>query len=123
MPLRPATSWWRALTTTLPDDFVTEYPGRTFSVIDLLVRAAWRRQRIGQNLHDLLLAGRPEERATLVVEPEAAAAQCAFQSWGWHKVARTQDGGAGSVGAGSIGAGSGPADVLVTELLAGEQRR
>jgi ribosomal protein S18 acetylase RimI-like enzyme len=112
MPLRPSTSWWRGLTTPLPEDVVTEYPGRTFSLIDLLVRAAWRRQGIGRTLHDLLLAGRAEERATLVVSPEAAAAQHAFQSWGWRKVARTR----------GFDAESPVADVLVTELPVGSGR-
>jgi ribosomal protein S18 acetylase RimI-like enzyme len=109
VPLRPSTSWWRELTTPLPEKLITEYPGRTFSLIDLVVRASWRRQGIGQTLHDLLLAARREERATLVVWPQAAAAQHAFQSWGWYKIARTRDAGAGSI----------VADVLVTELPAG----
>lgn len=112
LPLRQSTSFWRALTTPLPDEVVTEYPGRTFSLTDLLVRAAWRRQGIGETLHDLLLRGRREERATLVVWPEATAAQQAFQSWGWRKVARTRDSGAESV----------VADVLVTDLPAGRER-
>ncbi len=112
MPLRPSTSWWRALTTPLPEEVITEYPGRTFSLVDLLVRAAWRRQGIGHTLHDLLLAGRREERATLVVWPEATAAQRAFQSWGWRKVARTRDSGSEST----------VADVLLTELPAGSER-
>jgi ribosomal protein S18 acetylase RimI-like enzyme len=112
MPLRPSTSWWRALTTPLPEEVITEYPGRTFSVIDLAVRAAWRRQGIGHTLHDLLLRARREERATLVVWPEATAAQHAFQSWGWRKVARTRD----------SGAESSVADVLVTDLVAGGDR-
>jgi ribosomal protein S18 acetylase RimI-like enzyme len=112
MPLRPSTSWWRALTTPLPDEVVTEYPGRTFSLTDVLVRAAWRRQGIGRTLHDLLLRGRREERATLVVWPEATAAQRAFQSWGWHRIARTRDSGVEST----------VADVLVTDLPAGSGR-
>jgi ribosomal protein S18 acetylase RimI-like enzyme len=112
LPLRPSTSWWRTLTTPLPDEVITEYPGRTFSLVDLLVRAAWRRQGIGRTLHDLLIAGRREERATLLVRPEATAAQSAFQSWGWHKVARTR----------GSGVGSAVADVLVTELPAWSQR-
>ncbi|HEY7325195.1 MAG TPA: GNAT family N-acetyltransferase [Streptosporangiaceae bacterium] len=112
MPLRPATSWWRGLTTTLPEEFITEYPGRTFSVIDLVVRAAWRRQGTGQTLHDLLLRGRREERATLVVWPEATAAHHAFQSWGWRKVARTRDSGAESM----------VADVLMADLSARADR-
>lgn len=112
MPLRPATSWWRALTSPPPEEVITEYPGRTFSLVDLLVRAAWRRQGIGHTLHDLLLAGRPEERATVVVWPEATAAQRAFQSWGWRKVARTRERGSEST----------VADVLLTALPAGSKR-
>ena len=105
MPLRPSTSWWRQLTAPLPDDVTAEHPGRTFAVVDLLVRASWRRQGIAQTLHDLILADRPEERATLTVLPAAAAAQHAFRAWGWHRVARTQGGADAPV-----------ADVLVTEL-------
>jgi GNAT superfamily N-acetyltransferase len=94
MPLRPSTSWWRDLTTPLPPDLTDEHPGRTFALTDLLVRAPWRRQGIGRELHDRLLRGRPEERATVVVAPGAGAAQQAFRSWGWRKVARTRGSGA-----------------------------
>lgn len=96
MPLRPSTGWWRHLTAPLPGEVTAEHPGRTFALADLLVRAPWRRQGIGRALHDLVLAGRPEERATLTVLPGAAAAQQAFHNWGWHKVARTRDPGPGS---------------------------
>jgi GNAT superfamily N-acetyltransferase len=106
MPLRPATSWWRDLTTPLPDDVTAEHPGRTFALVDLLVRAAWRRQGIGSELHDLVLANRPEERATLTVLPTAAPAQSAFAKWGWHKIARTR----------APQSGEPVADVLVTSL-------
>ncbi len=91
MPLRPSTSWWRQLTTPLGDEITAEHPGRTFAVTDLLVRAAWRQQGIGRALHDLVLAGRPEERAALTVLPAATAAQRALRAWGWRKVARTRD--------------------------------
>jgi GNAT superfamily N-acetyltransferase len=90
MPLRSSTSWWRELTTPLPEQVTTEYAGRTFALTELLVRASWRRQGIGRSLHDLLLASRAEERATAVVPPVAAAAQNALQSWGWRKAARTR---------------------------------
>lgn len=106
MPLRPATSWWRELTTPLPDDVTAEHPGRTFALVELLVRAAWRRQGIGSELHDLVLANRPEERATLTVLPTAAPAQGAFAKWGWHKIARTR----------APRSGEPVADVLVTSL-------
>ena len=106
MPLRPSTSWWRDLTTPLPQEVTAERPGRTFALTDLLVRASWRRQGIGQTLHDLILSDRPEERATLTVLPAATPAQSAFHSWGWRKVARTRD----------PRPGSPVSDVLVTTL-------
>lgn len=90
MALRPSTSWWHGLTTRLPDDVTAERPGRTFAVAELLVRASWRRQGIGRELHELLLDGRTEERATLTVPQGATAAQAAFRSWGWRKIARTR---------------------------------
>jgi GNAT superfamily N-acetyltransferase len=108
MPLRPSTSWWRDLTTPLPEEVTAEHPGRTFALTELLVRASWRRQGIAQTLHDLLLANRPEERATLIVLPAATPAQNAFQTWGWRKVARTRD----------AGPGSPVSDVLLTALPA-----
>ncbi len=106
MPLRPSTSWWRNLTTPLPAEVTSEYTGRTFALVELLVRASWRRQGIGQTLHDLILRSRREERATLTVLPSATAAQSAFQSWGWRKIARTRD----------RSPGSAAADVLVMAL-------
>ena len=106
MPLRPATSWWRHLTTPLAEEIITEHPGRTFALTDLLVRAAWRQQGIGRELHDLILASRGEERATLTVPPAATAAQRAFRSWGWRKVARTREPSPGATAS----------DVLITAL-------
>jgi ribosomal protein S18 acetylase RimI-like enzyme len=108
MPLRPSTSWWRQLTTPLPDEVTTERPGRTFALVELIVRASWRRQGIAGTLHDLILADRPEERATLTVSPAATPAQQAFRKWGWRKVARTRDDEPGSP----------VSDVLVTTLRA-----
>jgi ribosomal protein S18 acetylase RimI-like enzyme len=106
MPLRPSTSWWRDVTTPLPDRLTAEYPGRTFAVTELAVRAAWRRQGIGGALYRRLLANRPEERATLTVAPDASAAQSMLRGWGWTRVARTRD------------PAGGPAvfDILVTGL-------
>ena len=110
-PLRPSTAWWRNLTTPLPEDVTAEHPGRTFALTDLLVRASWRRQGIGADLHELILAGRQEERATLTVAPAAAAAQRAFRGWGWEKIARTRGPGQGT-----------PArDVLLMALPAGRR--
>ena len=108
MPLRPSTSWWRHLTAPLPEEVTSERPGRTFALAELLVRASWRRQGIAGALHDLILADRSEERATLTVRPTATAAQQAFRKWGWRKVARTRDSEPGSP----------VSDVLITALPA-----
>jgi GNAT superfamily N-acetyltransferase len=108
MPLRPSTSWWRNLTTALPDEVTAEHPGRTFALVELLVRASWRRQGIAGTLYDLILENRPEERATLTVLPTATVAQQVFRRWGWRKVARTRD----------AGPGSPVSDVLITTLPA-----
>ena len=94
LPLRPSTSWWKDLTTPLPADLTTEYPGRTFAIAEFLVRASWRRQGIGRMLHDLILDDRPEERATVTIPPGAPAAQAAFKRWGWRRIARTNAPGA-----------------------------
>jgi ribosomal protein S18 acetylase RimI-like enzyme len=110
MPLRSATSWWRGLTTPLPDDFTAEDGGRTFALADLMVRASWRRQGIGRELHDRLLAGRDEERAALAVAPAAGAAQHALRSWGWRKVGRAR---------GEAGESGAVLDVLVLDLPGG----
>lgn len=112
MPLRPSSSWWRGLTTTLPDWVTAEHPGRTFALTELLVRASWRRQGIGRTLHDLALGDRQEERAAAVVPQGATAAHAAFQSWGWHKVARAR----------SPRPGAPASDILVTTLAADSQR-
>jgi ribosomal protein S18 acetylase RimI-like enzyme len=112
MPLRSSTSWWRDLTTQLPDQVTAEYAGRTFALTDLLVRASWRRQGVGRTLHDLILRDRREERATLTVLPAATAAQRALRNWGWRKVARTRD----PLPAAPL------SDVLVTALPANRER-
>lgn len=89
MPLRPSTDWWRHLTAPLPEKLTAEHQGRTFALLDLLVRASWRRQRIAGTLHDMLLDGRTEERTTVKLSVAATAAQKAFQVWGWRKIGRT----------------------------------
>jgi hypothetical protein len=91
LPLRPSTDWWRHLTTALPAAVTTEHSGRSFAVIDIVVRAPWRRQFIGSALHDEILSKRTEERALATVLPTATAAQHASQSWGWRKIGRTRD--------------------------------
>jgi hypothetical protein len=85
--LQPTTPWWQNLVTPLPDEVTREWEGRTFAVVELLVRAPWRRRHVAQRMHDLLFSDRPEERATLTVLPAAEAAREAYAKWGWQHVA------------------------------------
>jgi GNAT superfamily N-acetyltransferase len=110
LPLRASTSWWKDVTSPLPDDLTAERPGRTFAFTTLIVRAAWRKQGTGAELHRRLLAGRPEERATIAISPAATAAQRALRAWGWRKVARTRGAGPGA------SAGESVRDVLLLFL-------
>lgn len=89
--LRPDTPWWQNLVTAIGSEVTTERPGRTFAVVELLVRRPWRRQKIAARLHDELLADRQEERATLTVLPAATPAQRAYAAWGWQRVARKRN--------------------------------
>jgi GNAT superfamily N-acetyltransferase len=89
--LRPSTPWWHDLTTALPAEVTTERSGRTFALVEMLVRARWRRQHIARAMHDLLLTDRPEERATLTVLPAALPAQAAYRKWGWRKVTQKRN--------------------------------
>ena len=89
--LQPSTPWWRNLLAPLPEELTKESPGRTFAVVELLVRKAWRRQHVAKAMHDLLLRNRPEERATLTVLPAALPAQRAYAQWGWHTVAQKRN--------------------------------
>lgn len=89
--LAPNTTWWQNLLVPLPPDVTEERPGRTWALADLMVRPRWRRLRLAEAIHDRLLDGRPEERATATVYPAADAAQAAARKWGWHKVGQKRN--------------------------------
>src|SRR5215472_1562858 len=89
--LRPTTPWWRNLVEPLPAEVTEERQGRTFAVVELLVRKPWRRQHVAEAMHDLLLSNRSEERATLTVLPEAIPAQRAYAKWDWQQVGQKRN--------------------------------
>lgn len=85
----PATSrWWGGLTTPVPDGFTTETGTRTFALNELMVLPEWRGKGVAHALHDELLRGRDEERATLLVMEDNTAAQNAYAKWGWRKIGK-----------------------------------
>lgn len=85
------TAWWASLLEPVPEGFSRETGERTFAVIELAVRAPWRRQGVAAGLHARLLEGQEVERVTLTVrpEPEAAPARAAYAAWGYRRVGRS----------------------------------
>ena len=88
--LSPNTKWWDGALTPLSDDLTSEWPGRTFAVIELAVRAPWRRQGYAARLHAHLIAGLTAERLTLLVRPDAEPAHRAYTAWGYERVGPIQ---------------------------------
>ncbi|MDQ3761689.1 MAG: GNAT family N-acetyltransferase [Actinomycetota bacterium] len=89
--LAPTTPWWQDLLTPLPEEITHEHVGRTFALVELLVRKPWRRRYVAETIHRQLMQDRSEERATLTVLPAADAAQAAYAKWGWRKVAQKRN--------------------------------
>jgi GNAT superfamily N-acetyltransferase len=89
-PLPAGSRWWQGLLTRVADGFTDEDGARTFALNELMVHADHRRQGIARNLHDVLLASRPEHRATLLVRADNTAARTAYARWGWQTAAKLQ---------------------------------
>jgi GNAT superfamily N-acetyltransferase len=79
--------WWGGLITEVDSALIKETGNRTWALCEIMTRKAWRGTGVGRALHDEILAGRPEERATLLVEPEEAARPI-YIHWGWEKIGR-----------------------------------
>jgi hypothetical protein len=77
------TRWWAGLRPEPEAGFVIETGSRTFVLAEIEVRQTFQGGGVGRGLHDLLLAGRSEERATLAVNPAADTAHAIYRSWGW----------------------------------------
>jgi ribosomal protein S18 acetylase RimI-like enzyme len=86
--LKEGTAWWDGALEPLPTDVTEEHTGRTFAVIELAVRKPYRRQGLARALHSALLRDRREERATLLVRPEAQPARQMYTSLGYEPVGR-----------------------------------
>ncbi|WP_433214858.1 N-acetyltransferase family protein [Microtetraspora malaysiensis] len=89
-PLPAGTAWWKGLRTEVPYRFTDENGYRTFALSEIMVPEPHQGQGVAHALHDELLKGRPEERATLLVRPDNGAAYAAYRRWGWHKAAELQ---------------------------------
>jgi GNAT superfamily N-acetyltransferase len=83
-------AWWRGFVGEVSPDALEEDGERTFAVTQLMVLPAHQRRGYAGQLHDALLTGRTEERATLLVKPDNVPARTAYLSWGWQRFGRLQ---------------------------------
>jgi len=84
------TGWWDGALTRFPAEVTTERPGRTFAIIEIAVRCAYRRRGVARRMHAELTTRLAEERSTLLVRPDTPAPRCAYLSWGYRPVGRIQ---------------------------------
>lgn len=87
-PLPSDTGWWKAMEGETTPEFGAETGERTLGIVELAVRAGWRRQGVAARMHTHLLEGLGVERVTLAMrpEPEAAPAHAAYAAWGYRQV-------------------------------------
>ncbi|MFG1792181.1 GNAT family N-acetyltransferase [Nocardia sp. NPDC049149] len=92
--LRRNAAWWRNFQpddTGLDRDKSTAEDGsRTFALSEIMVCAQQSGRGLARRLHDELLGRRPEQRATLLVEPHNERAYRAYLNWGWTRVGTTK---------------------------------
>ena len=84
-PLAAGTAWWDGIDREPEPGFTEEDGKRTFAFSEIMVRHRWTGRGIAHALHDELLRGRDEKRATLLVEPDNETAYRAYLRWGWRK--------------------------------------
>lgn len=81
--LQPSTRWWRGLRTPVPEGAATETGSRTFALSELMVTERVRGTGAAKLIHDELLRGRTEERATLLVEQDHPKVRALYEKWGY----------------------------------------
>ena len=87
-PIAPGSRWWEGLADEPEPGFTTEDGTRTFALSEVMVIRERTGQGIAHALHDELLRGRHEQRATLLVRPGNTAAYTAYTRWGWRKASQ-----------------------------------
>ncbi|MET8678060.1 GNAT family N-acetyltransferase [Streptomyces sp. NPDC004647] len=88
--LPPDSLWWDGLTPDPGAESTREYPERTVAVCELLVRAQWRRSRIGHALFEAFLAERREERATALVAADNDVMLATCTKYGFSSIGRME---------------------------------
>ncbi|MBH1932918.1 GNAT family N-acetyltransferase [Streptomyces sp. AV19] len=81
--------WWKRMKTPLPADCTTT---PTVALKEIMVREQWRKTGTARRIHDELLASRPEQRVSLLVNAEAGGGKvlALYESWGYTKISEQQ---------------------------------
>ncbi len=87
-PLAHGNRWWEGLDHEPEPGFTVEDGSRTFALSEIMVVREQTGRGIAHRLHDELLHGRGEQRATLLAEPDNTSAYRAYLRWGWRAVAK-----------------------------------
>jgi GNAT superfamily N-acetyltransferase len=87
-PLTANNRWWEGLAAEPEPGFTNENGTRTFALSEIMVIREHTGQGIAHALHDELLRGRCEQRATLLVRPANTTAYTAYARWGWRKASQ-----------------------------------
>ncbi|CCK32228.1 hypothetical protein BN159_7849 [Streptomyces davaonensis JCM 4913] len=86
----PDTGWWDRLTEPVPDGMRREDGHRSFGLMEIAVREAWRGQGVARRLHETLLDDIGAERVLLNVHPRSEAASAAYRAWGYRKIGQAR---------------------------------
>ncbi|WP_217166146.1 N-acetyltransferase [Streptomyces sp. AC512_CC834] len=81
--LQATTRWWNGLRTPVADGATEETGHRTFALSELMVTVTVRGTGIARRVHDELLRGRTEDRATLLVERDHPKVRALYEAWGY----------------------------------------
>jgi ribosomal protein S18 acetylase RimI-like enzyme len=82
-------AWWGGLQLDDSADlavFTAENGQRTFALSEIMVLFELTGRGIAHALHDELLGGRSERRATLLVRPDNVRAYDTYREWGWYRI-------------------------------------
>ncbi|MFD5781761.1 GNAT family N-acetyltransferase [Streptomyces sp. NPDC058220] len=87
--LQPDDRWWRRMTTPLPPG-CTGLP--TVALKEIMLRVPWRGTGTARRIHDELLAARPEEQVSLLVNPLAGdgKVKALYEAWGYQEISAQQ---------------------------------
>lgn len=85
-PLPQRARWWAGMLAPLPEHVTHETGTRTLALFELLVLKPWRKTGSAHRIHEELLAGRPEERVTLLVEQTHPRVKALYEQWGYENV-------------------------------------